>query len=79
MAGEQLVMVLRLDQGQPFSEALRGELAEQNRRLPDYKRVRAYLVWERDFPRTASLKIKRDILAQEIGGALDRSGALKEL
>ncbi len=26
-----------------------------------------YLVWEKDFPRTASMKIKRQILAEEIG------------
>jgi hypothetical protein len=31
-------------------------------------------VWEKDFPRTASLKIKRGELATEIGAAAARSG-----
>ena len=41
----------------------------QNRRLADFKRVGGYLVWEKDFPRTASLKIKRGEMAAEIGAA----------
>ena len=43
-----------------------AELRRRNRRLPDFKRVAGFLLWERDFPRTASLKIKRDLLADEI-------------
>ncbi len=45
---------------------MRGELAGRNRRLPDFKRVGGYVLWERDFPRTASLKIKRTVLAEEV-------------
>jgi len=30
------------------------------------------LIWEKDFPRTASMKIKRQVLAEEIGKTLDR-------
>jgi long-chain acyl-CoA synthetase len=77
MTGEQLVIVLRLEQGQALTEALRQELAARNRRLPDFKRVSGYLVWERDFPRTASLKIKRGELAEEIRQQADRSAVVR--
>jgi len=40
--------------------------------LPDFKRVGGYLIWERDFPRTASMKIKRQVLAEEIAAAVGR-------
>ncbi|HXY48080.1 MAG TPA: AMP-binding protein [Terriglobales bacterium] len=75
---ETLFLVLRLEPNQPFDESLQGELNRRNRRLPDYKRVGGYLVWDRDFPRTASLKIKRTILAEEIGQTADR-GAIIQL
>jgi hypothetical protein len=60
-----------LEQNQQFDDKLRDEVVERNRRLADFKRVGGYLLWEKDFPRTASLKIKRGELAMEIGaGAL---------
>jgi len=49
------------------------EIAARNRRLPDFKRVSGYLIWERDFPRTASMKIKRQVLAEDIGKTVQRS------
>ena len=58
---ERLVMVVRPDERE-FAE----ELQLRNRRLPDYKRVHGYLVWENDFPRTASLKIKRQLLGDTV-------------
>src|SRR6267143_583203 len=64
---EMLVIVLRLEEGQEFASALKDEIVSRNRRLPDFKRVGGYLVWEKDFPRTASMKIKRAVLAEEIG------------
>jgi hypothetical protein len=43
----------------------------RNRRLPDFKRVGGYLVWDtRTFPRTASMKVKRQVLAEEIAQEL---------
>jgi len=77
MTGEQLLIVLRLEPGQKLTEALRQEVAARNRRLPDFKRVSGYLLWERDFPRTASLKIKRGELAEEIRQRTDRSAVVK--
>ncbi len=77
MLAEQLVMVLRLNPGDSFSESLRKELAARNQRLPDFKRVKGYLIWDRDFPRTASLKIKRVVLAEEIGSRLERAAVVE--
>ncbi len=70
---EGLVLVLRLEQNQTFDSALLEDISARNRRLPDFKRVSGYLVWEKDFPRTASMKIKRQVLAEEIGRKLERS------
>jgi long-chain acyl-CoA synthetase len=73
LGNEMLVLVVRLEQNQQFNDLLREEIVERNRRLADFKRVGGYLLWEKDFPRTASLKIKRGELAAEIG-----AGATKE-
>jgi long-chain acyl-CoA synthetase len=79
MSGEMLVIVLRLEPGRAFDENLRRELAGRNRRLPDFKRVRCCVVWERDFPRTASLKIKRAELAEQIRASTQRPAAVAAL
>jgi long-chain acyl-CoA synthetase len=70
---EMLVMVLRLEEGQEFTTTLKDEIISRNRRLPDFKRVGGYLAWEKDFPRTASMKIKRAMLAEEIRKSRERS------
>jgi acyl-coenzyme A synthetase/AMP-(fatty) acid ligase len=70
---EILVLVLRLEQGQQFSDALANEISARNLRLADYKRVGGYLIWEKDFPRTASMKIKRGELGEEIGKRAERT------
>jgi len=73
---ERLVMALRLEPGQQFSNGIVDELNARNRRLPDFKRVGGYLIWDKDFPRTASMKIKRAELAADIGQRLDRQSAV---
>jgi long-chain acyl-CoA synthetase len=73
---EMLVLVLRLEQNQEFNEALRQEMIARNRTLPDYKRVGGYVVWEQDFPRTASMKIKRTVMAEEIRKKLSREAVV---
>jgi long-chain acyl-CoA synthetase len=75
---EMLVMALRLEQNQRFDSSLLTEIIARNRKLPDFKRVGGYVIWEKDFPRTASMKIKRQTLAEEIGKKIDR-GAVVEL
>jgi long-chain acyl-CoA synthetase len=70
---EALVLILRLEQNQKFDTPLLEDLSTRNRRLPDFKRVSGYLIWDRDFPRTASMKIKRQLLAEEIGKVFERA------
>jgi long-chain acyl-CoA synthetase len=73
MTDEQLVLVLRPDPTQNENGAIRSEVESRNQRLLPHKRVSGYVLWPEDFPRTASLKIKRNILAEQIGRQLDRS------
>ena len=82
LAHEMLILALRLEPGQEgqaseFSEALKQEIIARNRRLPDFKRVGGCLVWEKDFPRTAAMKIKRMVLAEEIRKTLSRAAVVE--
>jgi long-chain acyl-CoA synthetase len=79
MAGEKLIMVVRLEPDQSFNDELKGELVKRNRSLPDFKRIEGYVIWDADFPRTASLKVKRNVLAEEIRSKLARETAIQEL
>jgi long-chain acyl-CoA synthetase len=74
---EMLVIVLRMENGQELDEALKTDLNTRNRGLPDFKRVGGYLVWDTDFPRTASMKIKRAELAVELGKHRERSAVVQ--
>jgi long-chain acyl-CoA synthetase len=82
LAQEMLVLVLRLEPGpqgqvQELSEALKQEIISRNRRLPDFKRAGGCLIWEKDFPRTAAMKIKRIALAEEIRKVLSRAAVVE--
>src|SRR5262249_53821552 len=74
---ETLVLVLRLENNQQLDDALWGQIVARNRRLLDFKRVGGYLLWEKDFPRTASLKLKRGELAEEIGKSVGRDAVVE--
>ncbi len=76
MTGEKLVIAIHPDAGQPVDDKLVASLSERNRRLLNYKRVSGYLVWDADFPRTASLKIKRPELAEQIRAKLEREAVV---
>jgi long-chain acyl-CoA synthetase len=76
MVGEQLIIVLHPETGQEITDALVNEAAERNRRLLNYKRISGYLAWDRDFPLTASLKIKRAELAEQIRQNRGRSAVV---
>ena len=76
LGNEMLVLVVRLEQNQQFDDRLREEILGRNRRLADFKRVGGYLLWEKDFPRTVSLKIKRGELAAQIGAGAARVGVV---
>ena len=72
MTGEKLVLVLHPDQNQEVTDSVKDEVAQRNGRLPDFKRLNGYLIWDKDFPRTASMKIKRNELAEQIRGEKQR-------
>ena len=79
LAGEQLMIVLRLDPGVETTKDLVNDLKARNRSLADFKRLSGYMVWEDDFPRTASMKLKRNVLAEQIAARLDRATAMMDL
>jgi long-chain acyl-CoA synthetase len=78
LGDEQLVLALHLEQGQEYSARLRQEITARNNRLLNYKRVHGVIVVNEDFPRTASLKIKRNVLAERLA-QLDRERAIEPL
>ena len=67
MVGEQLLLVVHLEQGQTLTDELRRDISTANTRLLNYKRVHGLVLLNEDFPRTASLKIKRNVLAERLG------------
>lgn len=75
---EMLVLVLHPDLNQEVTSTVLDDIVARNRRLPDFKRVGGYLVSDKDFPRTASMKIKRNELAEQIRKSTERS-AIKDL
>jgi long-chain acyl-CoA synthetase len=77
LGDELLILVLHLEHGLEITEALQYEIETRNRRLPDFKRVHGCVVWEKDFPRTASMKIKRADLAQEMSRTLGRAAVVE--
>jgi len=78
MVGEQLILALHLESGQSFTDTVRNDIIARNNRLLNYKRVHGVVLLEEDFPRTASLKIKRNILAERLA-QLDRTSAILPL
>jgi len=78
MVGEQLLLVIHLENGQSYNDELKKAISFLNGRLLNYKRVHGIVVFEEDFPRTASLKIKRNLLAERLA-TLDRASVVKSL
>jgi len=71
LASEQLVAVVRCQVEVPI-HGLMPRMRDLNRRLPDFKRVGGIVAWEEAFPRTASMKVKRMSLADDLRSRLDR-------
>jgi long-chain acyl-CoA synthetase len=78
MVGEQLVMVIHLESGQSLTDQLKQEIIQRNHRLLNYKRIHGFVLHDEDFPRTASLKIKRNELAERLS-KLDRDRVILPL
>jgi long-chain acyl-CoA synthetase len=77
LTDEALIVALKPKNGGIDTAALE-ELNQRNRRLADFKRLSGYVLWEQEFPRTASMKIKRNQLAKELA-ELDRNDAVRSL
>jgi long-chain acyl-CoA synthetase len=75
MVGEELLLVVNLGPGQAFTDELKREIIARNNRLTNYKRVHGVVVYNEDFPLTASLKIVRPRLAEQLG-KLDRDASV---
>ena len=78
MVAEQLLLALHLEPGQSYSDELHREISARNSKLLNYKRIHGVVLYDADFPRTASLKIKRNALAEQLG-KLDRATAFSPL
>jgi long-chain acyl-CoA synthetase len=76
MVGEQLVIVAHPEPGKSITPELVAEFGERNRRLLNYKRISGYVPWDADFPITASMKIKRGELAEQIRKNLTRESII---
>ena len=71
---DQIGVVAARDVGmrtQPALQIIASYLAKQR-----IQRISGYAVWDKDFPRTASMKVKRGVLAEEIRKELDRSAVI---
>jgi len=68
MVGEKLVLALHAEPGQQYSEQLREDINARNNRLLNYKRIHGSFSWMRT-SRTASLKIKRNVLAERLANS----------
>jgi long-chain acyl-CoA synthetase len=77
LVDEQLVLVVRPKDGADVA-ALERQAAQLNLKLSEHKRVHAVQVWTHEFPRTASQKIKREVLARALGEGSTRA-ALRAL
>src|SRR5437899_3297951 len=75
MLHEKLLLVIHLEPGQAFTPELKSEISARNAWLTNYKRVHGLVIYQEDFPLTASLKIKRAELAHRLS-ALDREQSI---
>ena len=80
LTDEQLLIVVRPKHGTTDEQLadLLADLKVRNRKLADYKRLAGVLLWTDEFPRTASQKVKRELLARELRSKVDR-GSVRAL
>ncbi len=79
LGGEQLLLVLRPKAERAVDEALLARVRALNLRLSEYKRVQGVVAVADEFPRTASQKIKRELLARELARTGTRERAVRIL
>ena len=77
LCNEELIIVCRPYEDSD-AEDLHNELREKNRNLVDFKRISGHVIWHEEFPRTASLKLKRSLLASTIRHQCSREKAIMD-
>lgn len=77
LRGEGLCVVVRPRAATPIEETL-AAIQSANRKLADFKRVSSYALLSAEFPRTASMKIKRALLAEQVRAAVNAPTALPQ-
>jgi long-chain acyl-CoA synthetase len=75
MVNEKLLLVIHLEHGEAYTPELKSEISTRNTRLTNYKRVHGLVIYQEDFPLTASLKIKRSELGLRLA-TLDRQQSI---
>ena len=65
MTGETLTLVVRPSEDSA-EETLLEDVDARNRTLAEHKRIRNVLFWNEEFPRTASMKVKRLALVEQL-------------
>ncbi|MFM2418821.1 MAG: hypothetical protein RL385_3544 [Pseudomonadota bacterium] len=76
LTSEQLVLVVRPKVGVAIDDTFLAAVRALNQKLSEYKRVHALLVTTEEFTRTASQKVKREALAQQLAAKYTRSALL---
>ena len=65
MTGETLTLVVR-PSDHSEEETLMEDVDARNRKLAEHKRIQNVLFWNEEFPRTASMKVKRLALVEQL-------------
>jgi long-chain acyl-CoA synthetase len=78
LSGEKLFAVVKPKTNGTDRKWL-DDLKTRNRALADYKRLDGFVLWEKEFPRTASMKVKRHLLAEELKAAFPKPDAIQGL
>jgi len=78
LTGERLAVLYRPGKGADIPSVLE-EFRVRNRRLADYKRLGYALPWDEEFPRTATMKVKRQLLAEKVRERRATEEGLQEL
>jgi long-chain acyl-CoA synthetase len=79
LSEDQLLLVLRLKPELALDLPLIEQARRLNQKLNEYKRVHGVVVTAEEFPRTASQKIKRELLARQLAQTLVREQAVRPL
>lgn len=79
MQNEKLCLILRLKDEAILEESTEKLIRRLNLKLTDYKRVSSLIIFDEEFPRTASMKIKRGKLAELLRAKFEQNEALRDL